>query len=174
MLYLFAFPDGWFKFGFTAEGVRERQARGFWHNAHPPELCGRLGEPELRGYWEGTWELEQALHSILHAEFYGVILAPKQRPPTEFYKGEPPLDFLRCVLEPLEAGAAGIPEAPRLRACCGGENFGFQRLDHAHRAYATAGQTAPCSWCGRVVSVRRDKLKHHQKSKTCMNGRITR
>ena len=163
MLYLFGFPGGFWKLGYTSK-LRERQARGFWHNAHPPELCGRLGEPKLLGYWEGTWELEQALHSLFRAERGGR---------GEFYDGEPPLDFLRNVLEPLEAPPEipGVPpEAalpPRLSACCGGKNFGFQRLDHAHRAYATKDKKAPCARCGSVVSVRHDKLKIHQQTQRC-------
>jgi len=52
MLYVFAFGDDWIKVGFTARCPFQRRRHGFWHNVHPTELCGRLGDCELLHLFE--------------------------------------------------------------------------------------------------------------------------
>ena len=162
MIYIFAFP-GFFKLGY-ASCPHRRRAMGFWHNSHPPGLCGRLGECTLTHLFEGTEDLERALHALLlpdHGEFY-----VEERLPGV-------LAMLALTLEPLplpsEAHLApqSQPLASMLRPCCGGDHGGFQRDDHARRSYATRGEKAPCGVCGRVVSIRHDKLKQHQRTKAC-------
>ncbi len=163
MIYIFAFP-GFFKLGY-ASCPHRRRAMGFWHNSHPPGLCGRLGECTLTHLFEGTEPLERALHALLlpdHGEFYAAERLPQV------------LAMLALTLEPLPlpSEAQGLlpplpPPPSKLRACCGGDHGGFQRDDHARRSSVTRGVKAPCRICGRAVSVRHDKLKQHQQSKGC-------
>ena len=160
MLYVFAFGTSWVKLGYTCRGPYERRQFGFWQNAHPPALCGRLDECELVALFAGDEPTEKALHAALQpsiGEFY-----PASRL-------EAILGLLRCALEPLP-----VPEDPRLepipprkKPCCGGDHGGFERAEHAARSFATKGRTAPCDRCGIVVSIRKDKLKQHQKSARC-------
>ena len=42
MLYIAAFPGGWFQLGYTSIDFWVRAGR-FWTNTHPPALCGKLG-----------------------------------------------------------------------------------------------------------------------------------
>ena len=165
MIYVFLFR-GYFKLGYTSSCPYHRRAMGFWHNKHPKALCGRLDQCTLTHLYEGTLELEGALHEVLRdagggSEFYGIEHLPEV------------LRFLSHVLEPLPLPLDPQlqPWAPKLKPCCGGYNRGFQRDEHARRSYATKGQKAPCGICGSAVSVRHDKLKQHQLSKACAGKR---
>ena len=162
MIYVFLFP-GYIKLGFTSGCPYRRAAMGFWHNNHPKELCGRLAQCTLTHLYEGTLELEQALHAVLRGtgEFYAIERLPEV------------LRFLSAVLEPLPLPQDPQlqPWAPRLKPCCGGDNRGFERDDHARRSFATKGKKAPCEICGSAVSVRRDKLKQHQLTQACRAGK---
>ena len=60
LLYLFKFSDGWVKLG-VARCPYERLQRGFWHNAHPAALCGKLDAARLLRVWAGDYAIEQAL-----------------------------------------------------------------------------------------------------------------
>ena len=161
VLYLFGFGGKFVKFG-VASCLQERLTRGFWHNKHPKELCNELGDPILLRLWDGDLKIEQALHAYLHSE-YG-----------EFYPAERTnelTEFIDNILEPLPLPP--IPKKitcckPVKRACCLGRALdGKGREDHMFRSLATKGKTAPCPKCGKIVSIRNDKLKAHQKSRNC-------
>ena len=123
MLYIFSWPEpGWFKMGF-AGCPYQRLQRGFWHNTHPPALCGRLNECVLLHAFAGDEAIEKALHDALGAdcgEFYMASRLPEV------------LRLLCLTLERLPLPA--LPPAPvlpiMLKPCCGGEHGGFQRDDH--------------------------------------------
>ena len=73
VVYIFGFPGGWTKMGYTARCPYVRQEFGFWQNLHPSALCGRLADAELLHLFEGGEDIERALHSALAAdvgEFY--------------------------------------------------------------------------------------------------------
>ena len=188
MIYIFAFGASWVKMGYTGRGPYERRQFGFWHNRHPPALCGRLDQCELVALFAGDEPTEKALHAALQpwtplgatAAKAAAKAAAKRRPkrrskrrsPGEFYPAsrlESVLALLRCTLEPLplpeDQGLA--PKPPRKKPCCGVYHYGFERADHAARSFATKGKKGPCPVCGRLVSIRRDKLKLHQKSARC-------
>ncbi len=159
MLYIFDFGP-YFKLGFAGRCPYQRQSDGFWHNKHPAVLCHRLDQCRLIHLWEGSLDLEQALHNALIpdcGEFFLAARLPEV------------LSFLVLVLEPLPLPEDPQlkPRTPRKKRCCGRDDDGFERADHAARSMVTKGKKAPCSLCGRVVSVRKDKLKQHQKSALC-------
>ena len=73
MLYIFAFGDEWLELGFTSSCPSRRRQQGFWHNVHPPALCGRLDQCALLAAFARDEALEKALHSALapeRGEFY--------------------------------------------------------------------------------------------------------
>ena len=99
-------------------------------------------------------------------------------PNSEFYRAErlpEILEFLGNVLEPLELPQdPGLkPRPPRKLNCCDKKrrHQEFRREEHGCRSYATKGLTAPCGLCGATVSIRDDKLKQHQKTAKCAQGR---
>ena len=164
LLYLFQCHDGWLKLGVAAACPYKELQRGFWHKVHPKELCNKLQTAKLMRVWAGDYATEQALHAALvtnpdHGEFY----------PAERTKEI--VDFVDNVCEPLE-----LPPEPQQmqfsqpikRACCLGRALGgHTREDHMCRSLATRGKTAPCPRCGKLISVRNDKLKQHQLGKSC-------
>ena len=156
MLYIFAFP-GYVKMGYTRVGPYRRAEMGFWHNVHPSALCYRLDEWTLLHLFEGDEAIEKALHAALVPDC------------GEFYKDSrlaEVLGLMSLTLEALPLPAVQLFErrVSARRPCCGGDHSGFQRDDHRRRSAATVGRKAPCDRCGKRVSVRRDKLKAHQKS----------
>ena len=178
MIYIFAFGDSWVKVGYTDVGPYERRRLGFWHNVHPTALCHRLDECELVALFAGDEPTENAIHAAL-LPFAGDARPRRslrrrstRRSFGEFYPASR-LDviqgIMRCMLKPLSLPEdPGLrPRPPRKRTCCGGNHNGFERADHAARSYATKGIKAPCVRCGREVSIRRDKLKKHQRSAIC-------
>ena len=165
-IYVFGFGDAWVKLGYASQGPYRRKSQGFWHARHPPELCGRLDDCKLLHLWSGSLELEQALHKVLVPDC------------GEFYRAErlpDILDFLGNVLEPLVLPEdPGLEQCtPRILNCCVPERRhpDFRREEHGCRSYATKGRTAPCRLCGAAVSIRSDKLKQHQKTAKCAQGR---
>ena len=166
VLYIFEFP-AYVKLGLAKRCPYERLQRGFWHNRHPPELCNRLDDVRLLHMFEGGLAEEQALHSALGpccGEFYASHRLPEL------------LSLIRCMLEELP-----LPPEPPVRltpdhmksGCCkrvsGLETDQVcNRPDHEQRSLATRGKKAPCQRCGKLVSVRHDKLKQHQKSRACV------
>ena len=188
MLYVFAFGDDWIKVGFTARCPFQRRRLGFWHNVHPTELCGRLGDCELLHLFEcdevpspsplcplyplvcfcclNTCEVtEKAMHAAL---------IPDRG---EFYRR----DRLDEILSLLRMSLGTLPLPPplppmpvsshKLRACCRGSSYaGFERDDHHRRSLATRGKRAPCDKCGKMVSIRDDKKKAHQEGGGCRRG----
>ena len=166
VIYIFSFGEAWVKMGYASQGPWRRKAQGFWHLKHPPELCGRLDECKLLRLWSGSLELEQALHKVLGADC------------GEFYRAErlPEIEaFLGNVLEPrvLPEDPDLEPRPPQKLNCCDPERRhpDFRREIHGCRSFATKGKTAPCRLCGTMVSIRFDKLKQHQKSAKCQQGR---
>ena len=161
--FIYVFDFGPFvKLGWTRPGPYERLATGFWHVKHPPVLCERLDQCELLHLWEGCLELEQALHELLLPDC------------GEFYRrGRLPeiVSFLANVLEPLALPRDPGLQArtPRMLVCCDPCRAfpEYRREDHARRSVATKNVKAPCRLCGRLVAVRSDKLKQHQKSTGC-------
>ena len=162
VIYIFNFGS-YFKVGYAAVCPYQRLALGYWHCKHPRELCGQLERCSLLCLYAGSLALEQAVHAALGpdcGEFYLAARLPEV------------LHFLALVLEPLPLPEDPqlTPQTPKLKPCCGGSRHGFQRLEHASRSFTTAGRTAPCPRCGRVVSVRKDKLKEHQQRASCGRG----
>jgi hypothetical protein len=165
-IYIFGFGDSWIKMGYTSKGPFERKSRGFWHDAHPRELCGQLGDCKLLALWSGSLMLERALHRVLVpacGEFYHAERLPEI------------MDFLGNALERKE-----LPEDPDLQPwpprklnCCepGRRHAAFSREEHGCRAFLTNGKSAPCALCDAMVSIRADKLKQHQKTVKCQRGR---
>ena len=163
VLYLFGFP-GWVKLG-VAANCPYKELQRVWHKVHPKELCNKLGRAKLLRAWAGDFATEQALHAALrtdpaHGEFY-----PANRT-------KEIVDFVDNVCEPLE-----LPPEPQemqfsqpiKRACCLGRALdGKSREDHMLRSLATKGKTAPCPRCGKMISIRHDKLKAHQNGKSCL------
>jgi hypothetical protein len=159
LLYLFGF-DGWVKLG-VARCPCERLRRGFWQNVHPKALCGKLDDAKLLRIWAGDYAIEQALHAALLSDCGEFYRAERTKEITEFIDNVleilplPPTQKVQCC-------------KPVKRACCLGRALdGKSREDHMFRALATKGKTAPCPKCGKVISIRNDKLKAHQKSKSC-------
>ena len=157
VLYLFQF-DGWVKLG-VAKCPYERLKRGFWHNVHPEALCNKLDDAKLLRLWAGDYAIEQALHAALLSDC------------GEFYRGERAqeiTEFVDNVLDqlPLPPTQKVYCRKPVKRGCCLGLGH-KRREDHLCRSFATKGRTAPCPRCGKQINVRSDKLKAHQKSKSC-------
>jgi len=161
--YIYVFDFGpYIKLGWTGPGPYERLAAGFWHVKHPRALCKRLDQCELLHLWEGSLKLERALHDLLLpdcGEFYRKERLPEM------------VSFLANVLEPLALPRDPClqPRTPRKLVCCDPcRDFPeYRREDHAKRSMATKDRKAPCRLCGRLVAVRSDKLKQHQKSAGC-------
>lgn len=163
MIYIIIFGS-YFKLGACAD-PGERMTRGFWHNTHPPELCGKLGDFTLLQLYEGCLSLERALHEILVPDV------------GEFYKTER-LDTVLHFLELVLAQSTRASHVSHVRKptdssrerdrkpCCGGQHGGFERDDHMRRSFVTKGRKAPCERCGKMLSVRRDKVKQHLSSCT--------
>jgi hypothetical protein len=128
---------------------------------HPLALCGKLDKAQLLCIWAGDHAIEQAFHSASQGDC------------GEFYRAdhtEEIIAFLNNVLEPLPLPPPQEVQCckPVKRACCLGRALdGKSREDHMFRALATKGKTAPCPKCGKVISIRKDKLKAHQRSKNC-------
>ena len=176
VLYLFDFGE-FVKLG-VAGCLQKRIARGFWHNRHPEELCNKLDDPILLRLWDGDWKIEQALHDYLRFEYGEFSPAEraeeeKSKDKNEFYRAEHTkeiTEFIDTVLQPLP-----LPLMPKItcckpvkRNCCLERSLdGKTREDHMFRSLATKGKTAPCPKCGKIVSIRNDKLKAHQKSRNC-------
>ena len=159
VIYVFEFPGNWIKMGWACRCPYERLDLGFWWNRHPDDLHGKLDDVDLLYLFEGDEATEKALHSALKADI-GEFYAPGRLAEV--------VGLLKLTLDPLPLP----PPRPPVRmqpvvkqGCCGGP--GGSRPDHARRSYATKGITAPCDRCGRIVSVRRDSLKRHQRSPIC-------
>ena len=159
MIYIFSFGP-FFKMGYASLGPYERKAMGFWHNKHPEALCHRLDQCTLLHLYTGSEAMEKVLKAALVPDCGEFFLAARL---------QEVVGFLALCLEPLP-----LPEDPQLepfpprkKPCCGGEHGGFERAEHAARSFATKGKEAPCSRCGRVVSIRTDTLKRHQKRPIC-------
>ena len=161
VLYVFAFRHGWIKMGFATACPYKRLDMGFSHCVHPPALCGHLDECTLTHLFSGGLDIEQALHAALvpdAGEFYGPGRVDEV------------VALMQAALDPLPLPPPRPRQAvgrPNLRSCCRSQSSGYQRDDHRRRGFVTKGQTAPCGRCGKLVSVRSDKLKQHQRSSSC-------
>ena len=164
MLYIFECVGGWHKVGISATCPWERFRKfSFWHMRHDPALCNRLGfkDVQLVFLFEGGADEEAALH--------------QQHPPdvSEFYRPGRLPEILAALSHlaplPLPPRPAELNERKWKRGCCLGlsEN---RRANHVARAARTNGETAPCAKCGRIVSIRKDKLKQHQRSMVCRSA----
>ena len=165
VVYIVGFPHGWCKVGFAA-CIHERFERGFWGNLHPPELCCRLADAQLLHLFAGDMATELAMHAALGADA-GEFYSPGRLPQV--------LGLLSLALEPLPlpdrlpvASTRGVDK--RGDCNCGGDHRGFTQDKHMRRSYATRGRSAPCELCGKMVSIRRDKLKQHQRSSACKSA----
>ena len=159
VVYIFEFAAGWIKMGWAARCPYIRYDRGFWYNIHPEELCGRLDEARLIRLFEGDEAIEKALHAAMGPDV-GEFYAPGRLAEV--------VGLLELALHPLPLPTPrpAVRTQPVVkRVCCGGP--GGPRADHKARSVATKGQSAPCDRCGKIVSVRRDKLKQHQRSSVC-------
>ena len=159
VVYVFEFPGNWFKMGYHWRCPYERLDRGFWWNLHPDDLCGRLDDTRLLYLFKGDQATEKALHSALKADI-GEFYAPGRLAEV--------VGLLKLTLDPLPLPPPRPPVRTQpvvKRVCCGGP--GGMRADHKARSFVTKGKTAPCGICGKIVSVRRDKLKQHQKGPAC-------
>ena len=165
-IYIFGFGDAWVKMGYASKGPYVRKSMGFWHVAHPPELCGRLDDCRLLHLWSGSLPLEQALHQVL-APDCGEFYRAERLPEILAFLG----NALESLVLPVDPGLEPWP--PRKLNCCDPERRhpDFRREEHGCRSYATKGRTAPCDLCGTVVSIRADKLKQHQQTAKCARGR---
>ena len=168
MLYVFSLPGGaWVKIGFTTGRVR---MRGFWMNAHPPEVCGRLGFDGLvlLALFQGGLALERLVQSRFPADSY------------EFWHSV----RLPGILEMLRSEAVEIPagnwpprpegaECADRRPCCGGRAYDcfdcarvFATWAHLkqHKADVHSGKGKPveCLSCMKVIKQARN-MKAHQK-----------
>ena len=161
VLYVFVFPSGWSKMGFAAQCPYKRLDTGFWHCVHPQELCGHLDDCTLTHLFAGNHDIEMALHAALSPDV-GEFYAPG--------RAEEVVALMQMALDPLPLPPPRPRLAigkPNLRPCCGAQNAGYQRDDHRRRGFVTKGKSAPCAKCGKLVSVRSDKLKQHQRSSSC-------
>ena len=170
MLYIFsnAGAEEWVKFGFTGHFNPWHRVlfRGLWLNAHPVELCGKLGYGgvELLALFEGDLALEKALQLRLPPDSF------------EFWKRARLPELLTAL---AEMGAVPLPlppkplsgesEEPR-RPCCGGKVFGcfdcprsFATWQHLRQHKAVhSGKAVECVRCGKTIQHVRN-LKAHRK-----------
>ena len=171
MLYVFAISGApWLKVGITSQpSAWDRVRRGFWTNAHPAEVCGKLGFDGLvlLALFQGGLALERLVQSRFPADSY------------EFWHSV----RLPGILEMLRSEAVEIPagnwpprpegaECADHRPCCGGR--AYDCFDCA-RVFATWSQLkqhragahsklpkVPCPSCGGLVKHARN-MKAHQK-----------
>ena len=159
MIYIFVWETH-FKLG-SCHAPFERLDRGFWHDVHPNELCGKLDDCRLTHLFNGDLKFEQILHELLIpdcGEFYRLS------------RLEETLHFLQLCLDAADLPESRPPGPPGrrvrpktiMRPCCGGQHGAFQRDDHMRRSFVTKGKKAPCERCGKMLSVRRDKVKQHK------------
>jgi len=154
MIYIFVW-ESHFKLG-SCNDPFERLERGFWHDVHPVELCGKLDDCRLAHLFKGDLQFEQILHELLIpdcGEFY------------RLRRFEEILHVLQLCLDAVELPETRRPSVRSMtikRPCCGGQHGTFQRDDHMRRSFVTKGKKAPCQRCGKMLSVRRDKVKQHR------------
>ena len=167
VIYIFQFPAGWVKMGVAKHCPSQRLERGFWNNRHPPELCNRLDEVRLLHLFEGGVAEELALHAALVpdcGEFYLERRLPEIVHRIQLTQAELILPQVRYP----------VPAQDRMKSGCCKRAAGLvtnqtcNRPDHEERGVATRGKKAPCHCCGKLVSVRFDKIKQHQKTQGCM------
>ena len=160
VLYIFKI-HGWYKFGVAARCPWERfQQYGFWHMQHPTELCNRLNfdDVELVNVFKGGLDQELAIKTAYPGDV------------SEFYANDryaKLLDLCKNLEKmSLPERPATMNEPKNFRGCC--LQLGHsKRLKHVWRSKATKGKNAACPKCGKVVSIRFDKLLQHQRSRTC-------
>lgn len=159
-LYIFQLEHGWCKFGVSAGCPWVRYERhGFWGLQHPPCLCGKLGPDHV--------DLIYVFRGGLAEE--AAIKASHPPDMSEFYLNR--LDELLAACAqferlPLPPRPPIINERKDMRGCCL-ELGNSKRQSHVLRSHVTKGKKEPCPLCGKVVAVRRDKLKAHQASSAC-------
>ena len=165
MLYVVAFPDGWFKLGHTSTDIWSRACH-FWTNTHPPDLCGKLGPDDIRvvALFHGGYAEEQELFAQFPpqwGEFFHDSFTNVEGLLEAMSKFEP------CPVPPKPEGM-GFPAVEKL-PCCGGQEYTCftcgakfprgiklkQHLDDVHRKVKV-----PCKGCGLKVIPR--NLKRHQ------------
>ena len=170
MIYLVSFSSH-FKVGY-ASNMAGRMGRGFWHNLHPPQLCGRLDEFVLDYVFKGSLEIEKALHAALQPDVGEFYASSRFQEVSQFLFNA--LEFLSAPRWTVSSGifhrrsryqAYGLGD---LRSCCGGRSGAYVTREHHRRAKVTVGQRRACAICGQQVSIRIDHLKRHQRSSNCV------
>ena len=119
MLYIAAFPGGWFKLGHTSTDFWRRACQ-FWTNTHPTDLRGKLGPEnvELQALFVGGRAEEQQLF----AEFQprcGEFFHESERSMQSLLEAAR-LKFDALPLPPKpEWGESAVEKLP----CCGGVEY---------------------------------------------------
>ena len=164
MIYVFAI-DGmpWCKIGYTSyANPWDRVSRGFWTNAHPTDLCGRLSDLSLLHAFHGDLQLESTLKSLFppdHGEFWNLNRLPEI------------LRLLRLMTTELDnTWRPTAPQPTEKLPCCGGMSNVCYRC---HRAFARWHQLqshirhvhmqyrVQCPKCNKSMCEK--NLKRHQK-----------
>ena len=175
MLYVFAIgAEPWVKFGYTNHpNPWRRVIRGFWSNAHPPEVCGHLGygDLELLALFEGGLAEEQALQHHVPADFFE--FCRRSRLPLILAA----LGEMGVAALPLEPKPDWTEPTPTRRPCCGGKQYRCARCpatfatcahlkQHVRDKHINQDVRTCCPKCGKGVKHARN-LKAHQASKAC-------
>ena len=170
MIYLVSFATH-FKVGY-ATNMAGRTGRGFWHDLHPPSLCRRLDEFVLEYVFQGSLDIEKALHAALRPDIGEFYVAARFAEVSQFL-----FNVLEFLSAPRWTASSGIFDRRSLRhayrlgdlrRCCGGRSVAYVTGDHQRRAMVTVGQRRACTICGKQVSIRQDHLKRHQRSFNCV------
>ena len=111
MLYIAAFPGGWLKLGHTSVDFWRRACQ-FWTNAHPTDLCGKLGPEnvELQGLFGGGRKEEQQLFAEFPPQI-GEFFHESERSLQSL------LEAARLKFDPLPLPPKRGREAALLRRC---------------------------------------------------------
>ena len=174
MLYLYCHVSSpWVKFGFTnASSPWQRIREGFWTNAHPSDLCGRLGPEQfaLLNVWEGDVQLERVVQELFPdrvEEFWPA------------HRAAAIVDLMNLMAEPIQIPPRPVivPQCDERLPCCGGKLYQchecrrtfprsiklWQHIEDVHR------ETRVRCGCGAEVIPR--NLPRHRETGRCKRAR---